>query len=216
MHKKIIEELQTFSEPKFAEWLKPFLSITKNSDEIVLGVRVPILRKLAKKYKDIDFKDLEHLLQNKIHESRALAIFIMLLKTKKEPEKMCKLYLENLKWINNWDLVDYSAPYIVAPNVDKIILKDLANSDYLWANRVAMVSTLHYIRLNDFDLTIEFAKKFMNHPHHLMHKASGWMLREIGKRDVNVLLNFLEKYSNSMPSVMRSYAKEKIRLLTTI
>lgn len=216
MYKEIIKELKFLSEPKFAAWLMPFLSITKDSDEIVLGIRVPILRKLAKKYKDINFETLEQLLQNNIHESRALAIFIMLLKSKKEPESICKLYLSNLKWINNWDLVDYSAPYIVAPNVNKNDLRELASSDYLWANRVAMISTLHYIRLNDYDLTIEFAKKFINHPNHLIHKASGWMLREIGKREVNVLLEFLEKYSNTMPSVMRSYAKEKIRLLTTI
>jgi len=210
MCEEIIERIKSFSEPDFAEWIKPFLNIKNDSEEIVLGVRVPILRKLAKEYKNISYEDLEILLQSKIHEVRELAIFIMLIKTKKEPEKVCKMYLDNLKYINNWDLIDYSAPHIVAPNVDKKTLQELANSDYLWANRVAMVSTIYFIKQKDFNLALNFAKKFISHPHHLMHKATGWMLREIGKQDKKTLLDFLEKYSAQMPSVMRSYAKERL------
>ena len=210
MYQEIVNKLKNLSEIDFANWLKPFLSITEDSKETVLGVRVPLMRKLAKEYKNIDITTLTKLLQNNIHECRALAIFIMLLKSKKEPEKMCKLYLNNLKWINNWDLIDYSAPYIVAPNVDYEELRELANSNYLWANRVAMVSTIYYIRQGDFTLALEFAKKFMNHPHHLMHKATGWMLREIGKKDKKTLVEFLDKYSTKMPAIMRSYAKERL------
>lgn len=210
MCEEIIERIKSFSEPDFAEWIKPFLNIKNDSEEIVLGVRVPILRKLAKEYKNISYEDLEILLQSKIHEVRELAIFIMLIKTKKEPEKVCKMYLDNLKYINNWDLIDYSAPHIVAPNVDKKTLQELANSDYLWANRVAMVSTIYFIKQKDFNLALNFANKFISHPHHLMHKATGWMLREIGKQDKKTLLDFLEKYSAQMPSVMRSYAKERL------
>ena len=210
MYQEIVNKLKNLSEIDFANWLKPFLSITEDSNETVLGVRVPLMRKLAKEYKNIDITTLTKLLQNDIHECRALAIFIMLLKSKKEPEKMCKLYLNNLKWINNWDLIDYSAPHIVAPNVDYDELRELANSDYLWANRVAMVSTIYYIRQGDFTLALEFAKKFMNHPHHLMHKATGWMLREIGKKDKKTLVEFLDKYSTKMPAIMRSYAREKL------
>lgn len=210
MYQEIVNKLKNLSEIDFANWLKPFLSITEDSNETVLGVRVPHMRKLAKEYKNIDITTLTKLLQNDIHECRALAIFIMLLKSKKEPEKMCKLYLNNLEWINNWDLIDYSAPHIVAPNVDYDELRELANSDYLWANRVAMVSTIYYIRQGDFTLALEFAKKFMNHPHHLMHKATGWMLREIGKKDKKTLVEFLDKYSTEMPAIMRSYAREKL------
>lgn len=210
MYQEIVNKLKNLSEIDFANWLKPFLSITEDSNETVLGVRVPLMRKLAKEYKNIDIATLTKLLQNDIHECRALAIFIMLLKSKKEPEKMCKLYLNNLKWINNWDLIDYSAPHIVAPNVDYEELRELANSDYLWANRVAMVSTIYYIRQGDFTLALEFAKKFMHHPHHLMHKATGWMLREIGKKDKKTLVEFLDKYSTKMPAIMRSYAKERL------
>lgn len=210
MYQEIVNKLKNLSEIDFANWLKPFLSITEDSNETVLGVRVPLMRKLAKEYKNIDIATLTKLLQNYIHECRALAIFIMLLKSKKEPEKMCKLYLNNLEWINNWDLIDYSAPHIVAPNVDYEELRELANSDYLWANRVAMVSTIYYIRQGDFTLALEFAKKFMHHPHHLIHKATGWMLREIGKKDKKTLVEFLDKYSTKMPSIMRSYAREKL------
>ena len=211
MYQKIIEEIKQNSEPKFAEWLRPFLSINSDSKEVLLGVRTPILRRLAKKYKDVDLEALKRLLTSNIHESRSLAIFIMILRTKKEPQKMCELYLDNLEHINNWDLIDYSAPHIVAPNVSDVVLRGLAESDYLWANRVAMVATIYFIKKGDFTLALEFAEKFMLHEHHLMHKAAGWMLREIGKKDVDVLKHFLDKNAAKMPSVMRSYACERLR-----
>ena len=211
MYKKIIEELKTKAEPSFREWLRPYLSIHNNSNEILLGVRVPYLRKLAKKYQNIDQENLKKLLKSDIHESRALAIFIMLIKSKAEPILMRDLYLENLNYINNWDLIDYSAPHIVAPYTNKETLRNLANADYLWANRVAIVSTIYFIKNKDYQLTLEFAKKFINHKHHLIHKATGWMLREIGKQDVEVLKNFLDKYADKMPSIMRSYAKERLK-----
>ena len=163
MYQKIIEELENFAEAKFAEWIKPFLNIDDYPNEIVLGVRTPILRQLAQKYKNIEIDILKKLLKNNIHECRALAIFIMLQKVKKEPKLISELYLAHLEYINNWDLIDYSAPHIVAPNVDKQTLKDLSESDYLWANRVAIVSTIYFIKQYDFELTIDFAKKFLQH-----------------------------------------------------
>ena len=210
MCEKIIKDIKSFAEPDFAKWLMPFLNITNESNEIVIGVRVPILRKLAKKYKDIDIITLKKLLTNKIHEARALAIFIMILKSKTEPHLMCGLYLQNLDYINNWDLIDYSAPHIVAPYISNEVLNSLAEANYLWANRVAMVSTIYFIKKGDFNLALKFAKRFMSHKHHLMHKAAGWMLREIGKKDKQVLIKFLEKYSSKMPAIMKSYAKEKL------
>ena len=185
MYQEILAEVKTFSDPKYAAWVKPFLSISETSDEIIFGVRVPILRKLAKKYKLISLDILEKLLMSNYHEIRELALFIMVLRVKKEPRDICEMYLRNLIYINNWDLIDYTCPHIIAPNVDKKVLYELANSDYMWANRVAMVATIYYIKQGDFSLTLDFAKKFMNHPHHLMHKASGWMLREIGKQNIS-------------------------------
>lgn len=211
MYKEIIEKLESLREEKFAEWLRPLLSIPKDSEEILLGIRTPILRKLATQYKSINIELIKELLESKYHEAKSLAIFIMLKKVKTEPKLICQTYLENLEHINNWDLIDYSAPHIVAPYTDKKTLRNLADSDYMWANRVAIVSTIYFIKRGDFSLTIEFANKFLSHPHHLIHKATGWMLREIGKQDVNILIEFLEKYSDKMPSVMRSYAKERLR-----
>ena len=211
MYQEIIEEMKQNSELEFAEWLRPFLSIKPDSSEILLGVRTPLLRRLAKKYKDINIDVLNLLLTSNIHEARSLAIFIMLLKTKKEPQKMCRLYLDNLDYINNWDLIDYSAPHIVAPNVSNEVLRRLAGLNHLWANRVAMVSTIYFIKRGDFDLALEFAEKFIKHEHHLMHKATGWMLREIGKKDVAVLIAFLKRFGNSMPAIMKSYATERLR-----
>ena len=211
MYQKIVEETLSFSDPSFAEWIKPYLNIKDDLEDLVVGIRVPILRKLAKKYKNIDLDILKKLLNNKIHEIRALAIFIMLIKSKKISNDMCKMYLENLDFINNWDLIDYSAPYIVAPFVSKNKLIELSKESNLWANRIAIVSTIYYIRQYDFDLTLRIAKEFINHKHHLIHKATGWMLREVGKRDINTLLCFLSENEKIMPSIMRSYACEKIR-----
>ena len=135
----------------------------------------------------------------------------MLIKAKSNPQEMFDLYINNLEYINNWDLIDYTAPHIIAPIITETQLRELAQSDYLWANRVAMVSTIYYIKKNNFCLALEFAEKFINHPHHLMHKASGWMLREIGKRDLNTLMEFLTKHEKQMPAIMRSYAKEILR-----
>ena len=211
MYQEIIEELKKLADPEFAKWLRPFLSLDEDSKEILLGIRVPMLRKLAKFYKGVSTKSLIELLRSDYHEARELALFIMVLRVKKEPQTISEIYLENLKYINNWDLIDYTAPHIVAPNVSVEKLRELASVDYMWANRVAMVATIYYIKQNDYSLALELAERFMNHPHHLMHKASGWMLREIGKRDENILLKFLDKNSAMMPSVMRSYAKECLR-----
>ena len=211
MCQEIINELESYAEPNFAKWVKPFLNISDVSEEVVLGVRVPILRKLAKKYKDINIDILKKILQSKVHEHRALAVFIMLYKSKSEPQLMCDLYLQNLDYINNWDLIDYTAPHIVAPYVNKVTLRNLAGEDYLWANRVAMVSTIYYIKQDDYTLTLEFAKRYIKHPHHLMHKAAGWMLREVGKRDEIILKKFLSENSQNMPAIMRTYATEKLK-----
>ena len=211
MYQKIVDEVKGFSEPNYAKWLSPLLSIDKDSIEILWGVRVPILRKIAQKYKNIGIKDLKSLLKSNIHELRELAIFIMLLRVKKEQTLISEIYLEHLNYINNWDLIDYSTPHIIAPNVDEKILRELASSDYLWANRVAMVSTIYFIKQSDFRLALEFAERYLTHESHLMHKAAGWMLREIGKKDIEVLKKFLDKNRLRMPSIMRSYAMEKIR-----
>lgn len=212
MDKEILQILKSESDEKFANWLKPYINLTNNTDEIVLGIRVPILRKLASVYKNIEIEDLINLLHSKYHEARMLALFIMLKKVKQFPEMMCKIYLDNLDYINNWDLIDYTAPHIVAPNVSPNKLRELFESDYLWATRVAIVSTIYYIKRGDYQLILEFAQKTMQHPHHLIHKATGWMLREVGKKDNKVLKEFLLVHKSEMPSIMKNYANEKLKI----
>lgn len=211
MYQKIIIKLNSLADLNFAKWLRPYINLNENSPEKVLGIRVPVLRKLAKDYSDLDSVILEKLLQSNIHEAKELALFIMLIQNKKNPDLMCKLYLDNLEYINNWDLVDYTAPHIIAPNCDEVKLRELADSEYLWANRVAIVSTIYFIKQCNYKLALEFSEKFITHQHHLIHKACGWMLREIGKKDLAVLIDFLNKHSEKMPGVMKSYATEILR-----
>lgn len=185
-----------------------------------LGVIVPVSRRIAKEnYKNIELKEVLNLLHNKYHEARALALMIMVYKynfTKdpKEKEQIFKMYLDNTKYINNWDLVDLSAKDIVGGHLfdkDRSILYTLAKSENMWENRIAIIATFYFIKENDFEDTIKISEILMNHPHHLIHKATGWMLREAGKHNEQVLLDFLDKYKNEMPRTMLSYALEKLR-----
>jgi 3-methyladenine DNA glycosylase AlkD len=186
--------------------------------DIVLGGRSPDLRKLSKKYCSlISSNDLLTLLQSKYHEARILALMIMVLKFQKGDENMRKnivqMYLGNTNFINNWDLVDISSYHIIGAyfKPTDIIFEQLSNSENLWENRIAIVATYAFIKQNYFDLTLRLCEKFIKHDHHLIHKACGWMLREIGKRDENILINFLRRRYSTMPRIMLSYAKEKIK-----
>ena len=181
-----------------------------------LGVRVPELRKLSKQHRDLDLEDVKKLLQSGIHEQRHLGLFIMVLKFKKGDDEIRRvlydLYLGHLAFINNWDLVDCSAEHIVGgwlSGRDKTILCDLAGSGDLWHRRVAMLATFHYIKKNEHSEALEIAKRLLADSHDLIHKAVGWMLREIGKRDLAVEEAFLKKYYRNMPRTMLRYAIEK-------
>jgi 3-methyladenine DNA glycosylase AlkD len=181
-----------------------------------LGVRVPVLRSLSKKHKNIPLPDAFSLLKSEFHEERLLALFILVLIFKKalEPdqEQIYDFYLSHTKYINNWDLVDSSAHLIVGPYLqqrDRSILSDLAKSQLLWDRRIAMLSTFHYIRQKDFGDALNIAEILLNDQEDLMHKAVGWMLREIGNRDLATEEVFLKKYYKNMPRTMLRYAIEK-------
>jgi 3-methyladenine DNA glycosylase AlkD len=181
-----------------------------------LGVRVPVLRSLSKKYKNIPLPDAFTLLQSEFHEERLLALFILVLifKKDKEPDQkqIYDFYLAHTKYINNWDLVDSSAHLIVGPYLqqkDRSILYDLAKSKLLWDRRIAMLSTFHYIRQHDFTDALNIAEILLKDQEDLMHKAVGWMLREIGNRDLPTEETFLKKYYHQMPRTMLRYAIEK-------
>jgi 3-methyladenine DNA glycosylase AlkD len=217
----LLKDLGKCAEPVFAKFTRKLLNICPGryaQDDILLGVRVPNQHFLAKKYaKLISLKETEKLLQNKIHELRFIALVILSEKYKKSDDKLkseiARIYLRNYKHINNWDLVDTSAPNIIGHywyNNDLDEFWKFAKSGYLWKERIAMLSTFYFIKQNRFDETLKLAEMFLNHKHDLMHKASGWMLREVGKRDKKVLLSFLDKYSSIMPRIMLRYSIEKL------
>lgn len=181
--------------------------------DIFLGVTVPNIREVAKEFKDINIDIIEKLIHSPWHEMRMCALLILVNNSKKEVTKdTFEFYLSQTKYINNWDLVDLSAPQIVGKfllNKERDIIYRLAESDLLWDNRIAIVSTLTFIRNNDLDDTYKLSLKMMNHKHDLMHKATGWMLREAGKRDAKRLYNFVMEYKNIMPRTMLRYSIEK-------
>ncbi len=181
-----------------------------------LGVTVPNIHIVAKKFSSTTFDDIKKLLGSAYHEERLTALFILVGQFEKGDEKCHKkiftFYLKNRKGINNWDLVDSSAYKIVGAhlaNKPKGILYKYARSRNLWDRRIAIVSTFHFIRQNSFCDTIAIAEILLNDKHDLIHKAVGWMLREVGKRDVKILEKFLEKHHKKMPRTMLRYSIEK-------
>ncbi len=178
-----------------------------------IGVTVPNIRQVALKHKNAELADIKEMLASPWHEIRTCALFILVLQSKKEVSKeIFDFYLSETSRINNWDLVDLSAPQIVGKylmNKPHDILYQLAESTSLWENRIAVVSTFHFIKQKDLDDTYQLALKLMNHKHDLMHKAVGWMLREAGKRDETRLLHFVDSHRTEMPRTMLRYAIEK-------
>jgi 3-methyladenine DNA glycosylase AlkD len=182
---------------------------------------VPIQRELVGKFwNSINLKETEELLQGKIHEERLIALLILVKKfekTKQENEKkeIFELYLRNYNNINNWDLVDLSAPRIVGQFLidkdkkEKQILYKFAHSDNLWKKRISVLGTFWFIRENEFEDSLKIAEILLKDEHDLIHKAVGWMLREIGKRDLSVEEDFLKKHYQNMPRTMLRYAIEK-------
>lgn len=178
-----------------------------------LGVAVPSVRKIAQKYCDASPDVLDALLESEWHECRLCALLILVLKFRKSPEETVRFYLDHTKGINNWDLVDLSAPYILGAYLvdkdDRSILYDLAESSVMWEQRIAVVSTLMLIRNGSFGDTLGLAEMFLDTRHDLMRKSVGWMLREVGKRNQELLVGFLEKHRHEMPRTMLRYAIER-------
>lgn len=188
-----------------------------------IGFSVPQVRNLEKKYRNrINFDNIDIFLHNEIHEFRLLALIYLTNlfdKDKTLRDKIVKIYLKNTNFINNWDLVDLSCYKIIGRycfDLDnyEIILK-LSRSNNLWEERISIVSTMYPIWKGKFDITLKLCEYFLNNEHHLIHKACGWVLREVGKKDEEVLLNFIKKYSSNMPKIMFSYATEKIKMKLT-
>ena len=181
--------------------------------DMFIGVTVPNIRIVAKEFCDVSFDVIEELIHSPWHEMRMCALLILVNNSRKEvTQDIFDFYLSQTKYINNWDLVDLSAPQIVGKYLldkDRDILYKLTESDLLWDNRIAIVSTLTFIRNNDLDDTYKLSLKMMHHRHDLMHKAIGWMLREAGKRDSKRLYDFVQEHKAIMPRTMLRYSIEK-------
>jgi len=184
--------------------------------DVFLGIVVPEQRNIAKQFADLDMSKIQKLLNSKIHEKRLIALFILIGQYKKANKigkaKIYRFYLKNSSRVNNWDLVDLSAPNIVGDYLldkDRRMLYKLARSRSLWEKRIAIVATFKLIRENDFDDTLKISEMLLKDKHDLIHKAVGWMLREVGKRNQKVLEEFLLKYHKEMPRTMLRYSLEK-------
>lgn len=219
----IKQALEILAIPEKAEFFPKFFKTGKGEygeGDLFIGVTVPDQRSVAKEfYNKISLGELSELLSSDIHEHRLTALLMLVYKFEKTKDKVLQkeivdFYLRHTKHINNWDLVDTSCYKILGKycfeNQDYRILEKLADSDNMWEKRMAIVGTMHHIKNGQFELTKTFALKNLYHPHDLMHKANGWLLREMGKKNEHELLNFLNKYYNEMPRTCLRYAIEKL------
>jgi 3-methyladenine DNA glycosylase AlkD len=217
---KAKKELKKYASKEKARVLSGFFKTGRGEygeGDIFIGVTVPNTRKVAKKYRNLPLKAVMKLLKSPIHEERLLALLIMVLKfqeaqTETQKKTVYKAYLANTKYINNWDLVDLSSHEIVGSfllNKPKKELYDLSKSKSFWERRISIVSTHRFIRNGQFKDTLKIAHILLKDSHDLIHKAVGWMLREVGKRDLAALENFLKTHYKSMPRTMLRYSIEK-------
>ena len=216
---KIIKEINLLKNPQKAKILARFFKTGKGEygeGDIFLGITVPQQRSIAKNYTYLPLTDLEKLINSPIHEYRLICLLILIEKYKKgspkEKKNIVAFYLKNTKKINNWDLVDLSAHKILGDYLldkNKKIIYQLAESENLWERRISILTTFNFIGRGEFEDSLKIAEILLNDKHDLIHKAVGWMLREIGKRDIEAEEVFLRKFHKSMPRTMLRYAVEK-------
>jgi 3-methyladenine DNA glycosylase AlkD len=207
-HHKRIKQVQIFFKTGSGQY---------GEGDVFIGVSVPKLRKFAAEFKQLALPELQTLLASEIHEERFLALLILVNRYDKasvaDKEKIYKFYVKNMKHINNWDLVDTSASYIVGAYLfdkNREVLETWAHSNNLWERRIAIIATHYFIKKNDFEYTLRIAKILLHDKHDLIHKAVGWMLREMGKKELKPLEQFLDASAHIMPRTMLRYAIEKL------
>jgi len=219
MINKILKDLRSEKNDFQAKILSRFFKTGKGQygeGDIFWGIRVPVLRNISKKFKEASLKDIQELLNSKVHEHRMAGMFILIERYKKAENKkeIFDFYLKNTKNINNWDLVDLTAPNIIGDFLlknkkERKILYSLVKSKNLWERRIAILSTFTLLRNKDYKDVLKISEILLKDEHDLIHKAVGWMLRELGKRDKEVEIEFLEKYYKLMPRTMLRYSIEK-------
>lgn len=217
--KKVQETLRRLADPVIAAQSLRFMKAGEaeyGEGDKILGIRTPVLRACLKEFNTLSIEDSLTLLRSEFHEERWFALQLLVRKFQKGTTNERKLiydrYLENTEKVNNWDLVDCSAPKITGPyleNNSRRPLYKLAKSRSLWERRIAIMSTFHFIRKYDFEDTLEISKMLLTDKEDLIHKAVGWMLREVGNRDQAAEQQFLNKYYREMPRTMLRYAIEK-------
>lgn len=212
-------DIRAAANPKDAVFLQRFFKTAPGqygAGDKFLGIRVPVMRSIARKHRDLPLAGRFALLRSKFHEDRAIALILLVHAYRKGDEKtrtrICRDYLASTKYVNNWDLVDGSAEHIVGPELGKSVseskLAKLARSRLLWDRRIAMLTTFHWIKQREFGPALRMAKLLVDDEEDLMHKAVGWMLREIGKRDRAAEERFLRKHCRTMPRTALRYAIE--------
>ncbi len=222
MYDQIVKTLNTLKSKEKSTILQRFFKTGKGEygeGDIFIGLTVPEQRRIAKQFQLVELLDLKKLLQSKIHEHRLTALEILVMKyekakTESEKEKIVSFYLKNLRGVNNWDLVDLSAPYILGDwlidRKDRDVLYKFAASKNLWERRIAIVSTYTLIRAGQFSDTIKICEILMKDEQDLIHKACGWMLREVGKKSEKTLIKFLDKNVRRIPRTMLRYSIERL------
>ena len=212
-------ELDGSGDPGRAEHLQRFFRTGPGEygeGDRFLGLRVPEVRAIARRHRELSLADLADVLASPWHEHRQAALFVLADRYRRaapaKREAIAAFYLDHLDAVNSWDLVDGSAPHILGAYLldrDRAVLYELAGSGHLWRQRVAVLATFAFIRADEFQDTLRLAELLRDHPHDLIHKAVGWMLREVGKRDLAAEERFLDRHAAHMPRTMLRYAIEK-------
>ena len=214
-----MNHLHSLANPEIAEHSQRFFKTEEGEygfGDKFLGIRVPVIRQAIKKFKTIPLSVAEKLLKSEYHEVRLYALLLLVFRFSEsrvdKQDEIYHLYLSNIQYVNNWDLVDSSAHHIVGAyleNKDRSVLYDLSKSNSLWERRIAIMSTFFFIKNNQFDDTLHISEQLLSDQEDLIHKAVGWMLREIGKRDLAIEVEFLKAHYQKMPRTMLRYAIEK-------
>ncbi len=219
MVNKVKAELRKYALPGDAAILQRFFKTGPGEygeGDIFMGVKVPSIRKTAALFSSLSFADLKQLIRSPIHEERLLSLIVLTKQfnrgSERDKEKIVRFYIRHRKFINNWDLVDLSAPYILGPYLldkEKDILFEYCRGGDLWERRIAVLSTFYFIKQGSFGVSLELVELLLNDRRDLINKACGWMLREIGKKDLKTEEGFLKKHYRTMPRTMLRYAIEK-------
>ncbi len=213
-------ELAALADPERARFSAPYVGIVPGGygdGDVLLGIRVPEQRKVARRHRDLPLPACRRLLMSEVHEHRLVALIILREQFEREDlpgrDRIADLYLATRTRVNNWDLVDSSAPYLLADRVrsdPRGLLDPLLPSDNLWDRRIAVLATFSLIRDGEFAETLRCCEALLGDEHDLIHKATGWMLREVGKREGGVLRAFLDRHAATMPRTMLRYSIERL------